>query len=208
MIMMNNRMSVKFNTDHNKVVGIGLNGIEIIRPDKWLNREAEENDETTSRFDENVNYLETNPQICTVVHANCYLKYREGDKLFLNYMAWEWTETTDHGSIIDTDFIMFQIMDDGSLETVDDLYLGEAIYSEEEKTASGIILLAGKKDNLMVRITHVPFNHDSESRGFGLNDIIISTDKNNYEFDYHGKKHIKLMFNEIVAKTENLELCQ
>lgn len=195
MIMMNNRMSVKFNTDHNKVVGIGLNDIEIIRPDKWLNREAEENDETTSRFDENVNYLETNPQICTVVHANRYLKYKEGDKLFLNYMAWEWTETTDHGSIIDTDFIMFQIMGDGSLETVDDLYLGEAVYSEEEKTASGIILLAGKKDNLKVKITHVP-------RGCSVcevGDTVMSVDKNNYEFNYGGKKYIKLVKDEIAA---------
>lgn len=197
MIFNNDKICVSWNRDHNKVIGKGLNGLDLIRADMWLNKEAEEDENSTSRFNENENYLETNPQICTVLHANAKLKYKPGDRLFVHYMAWEWSERTEYGSVIDTNYIFFQIMDDGSFETVNDLYLGEPIYSNEE-IQGGIILLGGKKDNLRVKITHVPIMENSRPV-CAVGDTVVSIDKNNYEFDYWGTKYIKLTKDEIVG---------
>lgn len=195
MKLLGNKAIVEYDRGHNKTIGKGLDGIEIVRAEKWLNREAEEDESTTSRFDENTNYLETSPQIAVIKHPNAKLKYIEGDKVFLNYMAWEWAEQTEHGHLIDTDFILFQIKEDGTFELIDDLYLGKAVYSDEEITPSGIIMLEGKKDNLKVKLTHLPPNNTNLKVG----DMVLSVDKNNYEFDYWGKKYIKLMADEIVG---------
>jgi hypothetical protein len=194
MRLLNGIMMVTFLTEHNHKIGVGMNGLPIIRAEKWLNTEAEEAD-APSRFDENENYLETNPQICVVRHESAQHDYKPGDKLFLHYMAWEWTELTEYGHVVDTDHIMFKINEDDTFELIDDLYLGEAIYSDEEVTTSGIILLEGKKDNLRIRITHLPPNNTS----LNIGDIVISIDKNNYEFDYWSKKYIKIMSDEIVG---------
>jgi co-chaperonin GroES (HSP10) len=114
-------------------------------------------------------------------------------------MAWEWAELTEHGHLIDTDFILFQILPDGTFKLPDNLYLGEAVYSEEEITPSGIIMLEGKKDNLKVKLTHLAQNNTDLKVG----DIVLSVDKNNYEFDYWGKKYIKIMSDEIVGVINN-----
>lgn len=245
MKMMGNMAIVEFNRASNKVLAKGIDGVDIVRAEKWISDDgvdkkervesllrkaevsresyhksysaassfreslrvemhyaqqeaeqaAQELAQSTSRFDENTNYLETNPQIAVVKHPNAKLKYEVGDTVFLHYMAWEWAEPTDDGHVIDTDFILFQILEDGTLEMIDDLYLGEAVYSSEEITPSGIILLEGKKDNLKVKLTHLPKNNKDLKAG----DIVLSVDKNNYEFDYNGKKYVKIMRDEIVG---------
>lgn len=198
MKLLNDKIAVQFETSHNKIVGTGIGGLELIRPDRWLNHDAEEVDGSLSRFDENVNYLETHPQICVVIHPNTQCDYRAGDKLFVHYMALEWAEYTIYGTIIETDFIIFQIMPDGLLKLVDDTYLGELLFEKEEET-NGFITVKEKKDSLKIKITHLANNHKAEF-GFGVGDIIISVDKNNYAFNYDGKKLIKLTRDEIVAK--------
>lgn len=153
-----------------------------------------------TRVDENQNYLQTNPQIAVIKHPNIRMDYKPGDWVFVHYMAYEWAEMTEFGTMIDADFIFFQICDDSSLKLVDDLYLGEAVYSEEQKTASGIIYsLGGEKDNLKVRLTHLPPNNEH----FKVGDVVLSIDKHNYEFSYGGQKYIKLMKSEIVGKITN-----
>jgi len=192
-----NLIAVKFNTSHNKIVGNGINGLELIRPDHWINNEAEENEDSLTRFEENVNYLETNPQICSVLHQNANCEYREGDALFVHYMALEWAEITQYGTVIETDFILFQIMPDGELKVVNDTYLGELVYEKEEET-NGFVVIKEKKDSLKIKITHVAPNHRQEF-GFGVGDTVISIDKNNYAFNYNDKKYIKLTRDEIVS---------
>jgi len=192
-----NLIAVKFNTSHNKIVGNGINGLELIRPDHWINNEDEENEDSLTRFEENVNYLETNPQICSVLHQNANCEYREGDALFVHYMALEWAEITQYGTVIETDFILFQIMPDGELKVVNDTYLGELVYEKEEET-NGFVVIKEKKDSLKIKITHVAPNHRQEF-GFGVGDTVISIDKNNYAFNYNDKKYIKLTRDEIVS---------
>jgi len=164
-------------------------------------REAQEamydRDNAHTRVDDNMNYLETNPQIAAIIHPNVNLPYIPGDWVFLHYMAWEWAEKTEDGHhLIDTDFILFQILDDGSFKLLDDLYLGEAVINDEEITPSGIILSTAKRDNLKVKLTHLAPNNQYYSVG----DTVLSIDKNNYAFNYNGKEYIKLMEHEIVGK--------
>lgn len=238
MKLLHNRAIVKYNTAHNKVLGRGLDGIEIIRAEQWERKESNtdaliekaelyksqyqnaytadskyqthlanrandaiqranesilESQDATTQYQDNENYLETNPQIATILHPNATLPYKEGDTVFLHYMAWEWAEITEYGHLIDTDFILFQIVGD-EIVMRDGVYLGEAVYSDEEVTPSGIILLEGKKDNLRVKLTHIP--KDSILQ---VGQTVLSIDKNNYEFDYWGKKYIKLSESEIVG---------
>lgn len=197
MRLLTDKIAVRFNTDHNKVVGTGINGLELIRPDHWINNEAEENEDSLTRFEENVNYLETHPQICVVLHPNANCEYREGDTLFVHYMALEWAETTEYGTIIETDFILFQILPDGELKVVNDTYLGKLVYEKEEET-NGFAVIKEKKDSLKIKITHVAAKHRQEF-GFGIGDTVISVDKNNYAFNYNGEKLIKLTRDEIVS---------
>lgn len=201
MRLIGDKLLVEWDKDHNKVFGKGINGVDIIRPDFWLNTEAVQTDGGVSRFEDNVNYLETNPQIATVVHASTSHGYKPGDKLFLNYMAYEWTEKTEGGYIIDTDFILFQILPTGDLKLVDDVYIGEIVHQREEKV-SGFVVLRERKDSLKIKILYAPANH-REQMGFGIGSTVISIDKNNYEFNYNSKKYIKLTRIEIVTSLIN-----
>lgn len=194
MKMLSDKIIVQFEGDHNKKIGTGIGGKAVLRADLWLNTEAEESD-APSRFNENENYLETNPQICVVVHPSASLAYKDGDRLFVHYMAWEWREMTDDGHVIETDNILFQIMPDETFIPAKDTYLGEPVYAQDEEV-SGFVISGNKKDNLRVRLTHLPENN----RLFNIGDVVISIDKNNYEFDYWGKRYIKLTHPEMVAK--------
>lgn len=193
MKLLNKNIIVRFITEHNKAIGTGINGEPIIRADLWLNTEAELADEP-SRFDENLNYLETNPQICVVVVPNAYADFKAGDKLFVHYLAWEWKELADYGYVIETDYVFFKILPDDTFEMVKDNYLGTPIHHKDEEIG-GFIIASTTKDNLQVDITHVP----AESL-LSIGDRVISIDKNNYEFDYWGKRYIKLTKEEIVSK--------
>lgn len=198
MKMIGNQIIVAFETDHNKNIGTGIAGKSLLRADLWLNTEAEESD-APSRFDENVNYLETSPQICVVVHPSLNHAYKPGDKLFVHYMAWEWREPANGSHVIDTDYILFQIRADGSFIPAKDTYLGEPIYTKDEEE-SGFIIAGTKKDSLRVRLTHLPENNVL----FNTGDVVFSIDKNNYEFDYWGKRYVKLTRTEIVSKQFNI----
>jgi hypothetical protein len=196
MNMLGNNIIVIFDDSHNKVIGKGADNKPLLRADLWLNTEAEESD-APSRFDENENYLETHPQICTVVHPSANHDYKVGDKLFVHYMAWEWREYAEIGHIIETDYILFQILPDGTFIPAKDTYLGEPIHIKDEVEA-GFVIAGTKKDSLRVKLTHLAPNNSL----FEVGDVVVSIDKNNYEFDYWGKRYIKLTRLEMVSKLQ------
>ncbi len=165
----------------------------------WVEDLSRDETETT-RFDENRNYLETHPQICTVIKGNG--RWRKGDEIFVHYMAYETAAFSvtglDDAVIIDADFVFFRILASGEFEMAEDTYLGEAVINGDAVTASGIVFDLGKRDSLRVRITHVP----ADAR-LSVGDVVFSVDKNNYEFNYReGQRYIKLKTDEIGA------LCQ
>jgi hypothetical protein len=202
----NKYLSVKFDKDHNKIVGTGLNGLPIIRPDAWLHKDAA-NDHEKTTVEENVDYKETHPQICIVTAENPNYPYRVGDRLFVHYMAYE---TAAHGDIVTyeaiiiADYVFFKINLDGTWDLADDTYIGEPVINDEWVSPSGILVEMGKKDNLRVNITHV---YKGASRRVKVGDIAISIDKYNYEFKYENKKYVKLSSHEIagIYKEEGLQ---
>lgn len=195
MKMHNNKILVKFDENHNKTVSKGLNGLDIVRPDRWYNNDGTE-DSNKEKYNENTNFLETHSQICTVIAPSTKHHYKIGDVLFVHYMAKETCEAIDlngvTGDVIDTYFILFQIVD-GEFKMVDGMYLGEQQYTEEEVRPSGIIL-SEKKEGLRVKITHVPDNSV-----LNVGDIVTTIDDKQYELNYWGKKYIKLVEHEIVG---------
>jgi len=196
MKLIGNVLGVEFDKAHNKVLSVGLNGLDIIRADLWIARE--DDGFQGSQFSENTNYLETLPQICTVKHPSVNHPYKEGDKLFVHYMAKECAERVDDYEVIDADFILFQIMPDETFDMVDRTYLGEQVYTEEEITPSGIIVSDRKKDGMKVVITHVP-----RRAAVKIGQTVITIDDKNYEINYKGKRYIKLVEHEIVGVVIN-----
>lgn len=199
---MNNWIAVQFDEKHNYTLGKGLKNLDIIRADKWIHRE--DDGEQGSKYNENVNYLETHPQICTVIYENQSHPYKRGDKLFVHYMAYETAEAAfgedcENATIIDCDFIFFKILDGGSFEMKEGIYLGEQQYTEEEVRPSGIIIGGNKKEALKIRITHIPESPPKwhKEHPIKVNDLILSIDDKNYELNFWGKRYVKLRYDEI-----------
>lgn len=196
----NNFLGVKFDPTHNKVVGKGINGLDIIRPDEWLHKD----DEGKQTFQENTNYLETKPQICTVIVANDNYPYQVGDKLFVHYMAWETAKCGDivtHEAFIVADYVFFTILPNGELKMAKENYIGKQLYTEDIVTKSGIFLQGGRPKSLQIRITNIP---QEPPKWYGRHpvvkdDIAISCDGYNYEFKYDGQKYIRLKWSEIAG---------
>lgn len=195
----NKYLYVKFDPSHNKVFNVG--GLELIRPDDWLH--ADEYGKQT--FAENTNYLETKPQICTVLASNDNYPYQVGDVLFTHYMSWETAQNGDistNEAFIIADYVFFTILPDGSYKMADGVYIGEQVYTSDTITEHGVIAeLGGKKEALRVKITHIPDKlpkwHTEHPVKVG--DIAISVDKYNYEFTIYPKRYIKLTEQEIAG---------
>lgn len=206
----NNKIGVRFDSLHNRVLATGLNGLPILRVDKWTNEATK--DEATSKLEENIDYKETHSQICVVTVENDKYPYRIGDKLFVHYMAWETADGGDivtHNAVIIVDYVFFTILPDNSLKMAKDTYIGEPIFTDEEITPSGIFLQAGKKEALKVKILHVPepyvneYGHLIENVA-SIGDTVISIDQYNYEFNYNGKRYVRLTSKEIIGIYEEI----
>lgn len=193
-------LCVKFDPDHNRVLELS-GGQKLIMADQWLHKD----DEGKQTFQENLNHLESKPQICTVLIENEDYPYKVGDKLCVHYMAWETSKNGDivtNEAIIIADYVFFKILPNGDFEMADGIYLGKQVYTEEQKTASGIIFdLGQKKENLKVKITHIPKDMPERNgeQPVHVGDTVISIDKYNYELTIYPDKYVKLTKDEIAG---------
>lgn len=183
MKLLHGKIGVKFDENHNFVHKIG--DVELIIPKVWMDAEN-----SAEKYSENINYLETKPQICTVVHESTEAPYRIGDRLFMHYMAYEVAEKIEDYWMVDSEFVIFKIGE--TWEMANDTYLGEAVWNESIRP-SGIII-ESKKDNLKVRLTHLP-----KDPKFKKGEVVVSIDKNNYPVKFGGKDYVKIKTDEIVA---------
>lgn len=203
----NNHAFVEFSKTHNKEFTIG--GVTLIRPDFW---HTEDNQE---KYEANVNKLETNPQVATVLISSPTLKIAKGEKVFLHYMAREWAEDMVidgmEGSMIQGDYILFKILPDNSFEMRENTFLGERIFTGEQQSASGIIFDLGHRAVAStIKITHVPKEltkeYGSEKREYKemrwvkKGDTVVTVDDKQYIFEHEGKSYVKLTVDEITGK--------
>jgi len=194
MYTVRNNLIVKYDFSHNKIFKVG--GIELVRPDMWLHSHGDET--THTKFMDNKNKLETNPQIATVVVTNKNSKLVAGDIVFLHYMAYEWHETfiykDEECAMIDGDYVLFKI-ENNEYKMIDG-YLAEQIIESEIRLDSGIFINVEEKPKAVeVKLTHVPNNSK-----YYVGQRVVTVDEKNYLITIDGnKKFVYLKETEIVA---------
>lgn len=196
------RVIVKFDLNHNKVFDIG--GIEIIKPDIWEYEQGESDDKMEGK----VNKLLVNPQIATVMLTNSKHKVSKGDKVFLHYMAYEHAEDNpislgdEECHMINGMFILFKILEEGQIQLMDDIFLGEVIL-ENRLSLSGIhINVFNKRKSATIKITHVPDLCEKTHRFLKPGHIVKTIDDYQYPLTFNNKEYIKLTTEEIVGIIE------
>lgn len=192
-----NLIGVEFDMTHNKVYNVG--GIELERPDVW-EFENSSYSESGTMYQKNTNLKDTNPQIAIVTVPSRELSLAIGDKIFTHYLAINNSEQIDGYTVIATKSVFFQIKG-GDFLMMEDVYLGQQVYTELVQTESGIYLTSDEKvkESLKIKLTHVPKN----SPYFKVGDTVLTVDDNQYEIDVYGTKHIKLNTWDIAIKIEN-----
>lgn len=193
---LHNKIKVRFDVDHKRLIPLGDTGITLIRPDEWLHT----SDDNKTVYQENTNYLETKPQICVVVEENEKYPYKRGDRLFTHYMAYETASNGDlltQEAFIIADYVFCTLLPDGSYKMAKEVYFGEQIFELEEMTKGGIYIpeMARKPKLTEVKLVHLP-----EETPFEQGETVITIDAYNYPCEINGKTYIMLRENEIVGQ--------
>lgn len=195
---LNNYIRVRF--ERNDTVKIG--DLELVRPEVWSEKDEQGNakyeDDGTQKMGYNTNGLETKPQLCEVLIANDNYPYKAGDKLFVHYMAEEVAVDGDlvtREAFILAEYVFFTILPNGEWKCADGIYIGEPVLNGEEVSPNGIFVSLGKKDNLKVKISHVPKDNDVQ-----IGETVVSVDRYNYQFELDGKEWIMIRESEIAGR--------
>lgn len=134
-----------------------------------------------------------NPQVCRVVRGGQF----EGERVFVYYGAYEIAQWVSETEALIPERTVFFVIDGEALHPVNDIYLGQTIWEDGEKTASGIYTTpnGGGMAVCRIRITHVPEN----STDISVGDVIITIDNSQYILDYGGVKHVKVSKQHIIG---------
>ena len=196
MKLLSGKIGVIFDESHLKTYN--LNGIELVRATSWVARE--DDGETGTKKETNVNHLETNPQLGLLAIENENFPYKLGDMLFLHYLAYEWSDERvpvdgQDAYLVDGSMVLFTI-ENGTLKMPEKAYLGELVVDEAPKTPSGIFLTSAEdvQSQFKIKITHIP-----ESSICEVGEIVCSIDKHNYPVEYDGKKYVFIKEDEILG---------
>lgn len=165
-----------------------VSGLTI--PERYLIQSAEKDGEHDA-YGITTNRRLINPQICTNVLT--------GDRLFVHYGAYELRKDADEGSLIPERTVLFLL---DPIRPLPGKYIGEAVYSDDERTPGGIILKEGVKEGVKVKVLH-------SSGRFEPGTVIITQDDRQYPFKYEGKDYIMLTDEVIVGVVrDGVEPCE
>jgi hypothetical protein len=178
---------VKFEHDFDSTVVKQASG--LIVPERYIIEEGDEDADTAWGVTTDRKLI--NPQVINILSGDY-----AGRRAFVHYGAFEiakWLD--DHQAIIPDKMILFFI---DPIACVPGTYLGEEVYGELEKTASGIFLTPQleEKEGVKVKITHLPVDAHSL---IVVGTIVITVDSFQYDFIYEGKKYIKVDKREIIG---------
>lgn len=198
MNVLGNRLVVRFDENHKRLIPIGDTGVMLLRPDEWVHKNGDK--ETHTSTEENTNYLETKPQICVVTHENKNHPYKVSDRLFVHYMAWvtaEYANESTKEAYIDADYVFCTMLPDGGYKMANHVYFGEQLFTDDEITPNGIIInVLGHKPKLcQIRLVHL----HSKSE-FEVGDTILTIDNNQYPAVIDGHNYVMVRDREIVGK--------
>lgn len=189
MKVINDNIIVKFEYDKSSTVVKQDNGLYV--PERYVIEEADE--EAPTAWGVTTNRKLINPQVIDIISGQY-----AGKRAFVYYGAFEiakWID--DDQAIIPEKTILFFI---DPIQCMPETYLGDEVFSEGPRTASGIWLTptTETKEGVLIKITHVPSNAI-----VNVGDTVITVDANQYDLNYGGKKYIKLRESEMIGvKTE------
>lgn len=174
-----------------------INGLTV--PERYLIQDADTDGEHDA-YGVTTNRKAINPQVVTILQGE-----HEGKKAFVYYGAYEiakWPEPEI--AVIPEGTLLFFIE---PIRPISATYLGEEVFAEGERTASGIYItpFAEKKEGILIKITHVPEHGGVRygERHIIVGDIVVTIDAAQYDMRYEDQKYIKLRSSEIVGvKTE------
>lgn len=167
--------------------------LNLIIPERFVVHEQGGADDNETRQAVTTDRRLINPQTVTVLSGQY-----EGCKAFVYYGAYEVSKFHEGVAIMPETHLIFLT---DPMKMLPEIYLGEEIFSEGEKTASGIYTtpVAEYKEAVKIRLTHVPEKAVAE-----VGEVVITVDGNQYWLLYGGKRYIKLRESEIAGvETEN-----
>ena len=188
----NGKILVTFEYDHSQTTVKTDSGFFI--PERYVIEEGDEDADTAWGVTTDRKLI--NPKVINIlsgVHA--------GKRAFVHYGAFEiakWVSADrvkDGRAVIPEKMILFFI---DPIACVPGTYLGEEVFGDLPKTASGIYLTAQleEKEGVKVRITHVPFDAHQMIK---VGTTVITVDAFQYDLTYDGKKYIKVDKSEIIG---------
>ena len=165
-----------------------VGGITVPERYKIQDGDADEN----TAYGVTTNRKLINPQVITILSGE-----HNGKRAFVYYGAYEiakWPEP--ELAIIPEATILFFIE---PIQPVYGTYLGEEVFTEGQRTASGIYITpyAEKKEGILIKITHIP--EQGRIGGIQVGDTVVTIDDYQYDLRYSDKKYIKLRSTEIIG---------
>lgn len=167
----------------------------IIAPERYLIQEADQAGENNA-YGVTTDRKSINPQVITILSGP-----HEGKRAFVYYGAYEIAQWPEPELAIIPESTIFFFID--PIKPVVATYLGEEVFSEGDKTASGIYTTpyAEMKEGILVKITHTPKEGQIlyGDKFIVPGDIVVTIDQHQYDLRFENKKYIKLRATEIVA---------
>lgn len=181
----NGHIIVKFDYDKSATAIKQPNGLYI--PERYVIEDGDEDAEAAWGVTTDRRLI--NPQVIHIFSGQY-----NGKRAFVHYGAFEVAKRIDGDSVAIPEKMILFLID--PLQCMPNTYLGEEVFGELPKTASGIYITPQleTKEGVLIRITHVP--KDSMVK---VGDIVVTIDQNQYELTHEGKKYIKLDEDEIVG---------
>lgn len=160
----------------------------LLIPERYLIQSAEKDGEqdavgvTTDR-------RLINPQTVKILSGE-----HAGRRGFVHYGAYELAKWYIEAQAIIPGHMLFMLID--PIRTLPGVYLGDEVFTEGEKTASGIYITpyADKKEGVIIKLTYVP-----ENSNLRVGETVITIDNYQYPLTLEGKKHIRLFEREIIG---------
>lgn len=183
----NGNIIVKF--DHDKKDGAVKQASGLYIPERYLIEGDDE--EAPAAYGVNTNRKLINPQVVEIFSGQF-----TGKRAFVYYGAFEIAKWLDDDFAIIPETTIFFLVD--PIELMPGTYLGDEVFTEGPKTASGIWLtpIAETKDGVKIVITHIPDNAHPLVK---IGTTVITVDSFQYDLEYAGKKYIKVKESEIVG---------
>jgi hypothetical protein len=178
---------VKFDHDRSSTLVKQDNGLFV--PERYVIEEGDEDADTAWGVTTDRKMI--NPQVIDILSGE-----HKSKRAFVHYGAFEVCKWVDEESAVIPEKMILFFVD--PIQCVSGTYLGEEVFGELPKTASGIYLTPQleTKEGVKVCITHVP---DNAHPVVQVGTVVITVDAFQYDLIYEGKKYIKVDQREIVG---------